>query len=601
VTARTGIACTLAFAALAMPATAQADLADGGFEHVPSAWTTPDVTGADVPLEACAHTAVCLTGADQFGAPLSGRQMARLGGPFQDEQEQQTPGEENVLRQSFRVPSGGFGIAYDLLTYDYRGLDKLTITVRDGSKVLAQKVVPAVGYDGSTLPPVPPPSPDTSRKATGWQLGTFDFSGTSEVGRLATFEVSLRAGDGQLGTWVDVDGGTVPIPVSVSAPGDPNFGVDVNAADGQTFFLIDGLAPGQQGCTRPGFTMRIPGAQGSPHLVFVGDQGMSKAFDTQPTGGPAEFKPDEAFFCLEGSGDLFVTYDDGSDHVVPVARVSKVDRAGRIYDRVKFDQLMNLPDADAAGARKGAAIGGATLRLQRLVDGGWEPVVSEAPGLNPPLNPETTNGDGHYQWSVPAGHYRVAATAPGYADATTPEFDGPTTLRDMDVPMEALNQPPPPEQGPPLIFIDPELLRLPPVPQAPPPTDRGFAGVGFATRIRVDRKGVATFKLRCPAGERACKGEIHGKTAVTVPRDASRRARQKTSRQLAVRAIRFRIDGPGQAKLRAKLSRKVVARLKRDSRLAVDLSIDAQDGAGNQTTTKAEVTFIYGKRKPTPR
>jgi NAD(P)H-hydrate repair Nnr-like enzyme with NAD(P)H-hydrate epimerase domain len=37
------------------------------------------------------------------------------------------------------------------------------------------------------------------------------------------------------------------------------------------------------------------------------------------------------------------------------------------------------------------------------------------------------------------------------------------------------------------------------------------------------------------------------------------------------------------------------------SPLAVDLSIGAQDGAGNQTTTKAEVTFTFGKRKGTPR
>ena len=123
-------------------------------------------------------------------------------------------------------------------------------------------------------------------------------------------------------------------------------------------------------------------------------------------------------------------------------------------------------------------------------------------------------------------------------------------------------------------------------------------GVGFATRIPVNAKGVATFNLRCPAGERACKGEIHGKTAITVPRDASRRARRAVGKQIPLRAIAFRIDRPGQAKLRTKLSRRVFARLKRQSRLAVDLAIDAQDGAGNQTTTKAEVIFTYGKRKP---
>jgi len=59
----------------------------------------------------------------------------------------------------------------------------------------------AIGHGGSTLPPVPPPLPDTSCKSIGWQLATFDFSGTSEVGKMAAVEVSLTAGDGQLGTW----------------------------------------------------------------------------------------------------------------------------------------------------------------------------------------------------------------------------------------------------------------------------------------------------------------------------------------------------------------------------------------------------------------
>jgi len=189
------------------------------------------------------------------------------------------------------------------------------------------------------------------------------------------------------------------------------------------------------------------------------------------------------------------------------------------------------------------------------------------------------------------------AGVPGYEDARTTEFDGPETLTGMDIPMEPLDQPPPPEQGPPLIIIDPESLRPPPIPQAQPPTDRAFAGVGFATRIPVDKKGVATFTLRCPAGEKACKGEIRGKTAITVPRDASRRARRKAGKQLSLRPIPFRIDGPGQATVRAKLTRKVFKRLKKTNRLAVDLAIDAQDGAGNLTTTKAEVTFTYDKRK----
>jgi Carboxypeptidase regulatory-like domain len=426
---------------------------------------------------------------------------------------------------------------------------------------------------------------------------TFDFSGTSAIGKRATFEVSVAGGgDAERGTWAYVDGRPgVPASVAASGHDDPQSGVTVITADGETSFLIDQRNQYQRSCARPRLTMTIPGVTGAPHVLFVEDNGTTKAFDTQQAG--SEFTAREDFLCVQGSGQLFVTYDDGTSHVVPVARVASFDRAGRIYDRVKFDQLMNLPHADAAGARAGAAIGGASVRLQQRVNGQWEPMVASASGLDPALNPETTNGDGHYQWSVPAGHYRVVASAPGYADARTPEFDGPTTLRDMDVAMEPLNQPPPPEQGPPLIIIDPELLRLPPVPQAPPPTDRAFAGVGFATRIPVDRKGVATFNLRCPAGERACKGEIRGKTAVTLPRDASRRERQSTGRQLSLRPIAFRIDGPGQARLRAKLSRKVFGRLRRQSRLPVDLSIDAQDGAGNLTTTKAEVTFTYGKKR----
>jgi len=65
----------------------------------------------------------------------------------------------------------------------------------------------------------------------------------------------------------------------------------------------------------------------------------------------------------------------------------------------------------------GHAVAGATVTLldASLASGPFSPVDPSGPGIEPAVNPETTQADGVFHWEVSPGYYEVSATAPGCA------------------------------------------------------------------------------------------------------------------------------------------------------------------------------------------
>ena len=98
------------------------------------------------------------------------------------------------------------------------------------------------------------------------------------------------------------------------------------------------------------------------------------------------------------TGDLLVSYDlvEGGDtqhFEVPLGGLVLIDPAGVVYDKAAFDEAKATGKSDDA-ARSDAAIEGATVRLQRRVDGEWRNVLSGDPGITPNVNPQVPGENG---------------------------------------------------------------------------------------------------------------------------------------------------------------------------------------------------------------
>jgi hypothetical protein len=137
--------------------------------------------------------------------------------------------------------------------------------------------------------------------------------------------------------------------------------------------------------------------------------------------------------------DLYVRYtlQDGSGSqtfIVPIGGLVLIDPQGVVYDASAYNAYIaqgQTPDE----ARAGAAIPGATVRLQRLVDGEFRNVLAGDPGIAPHVNPQITGADGRYQWDVAEGAYRVVVSAPGYETVNSRSVDIPPPVLDLHIPM----------------------------------------------------------------------------------------------------------------------------------------------------------------------
>ena len=124
----------------------------------------------------------------------------------------------------------------------------------------------------------------------------------------------------------------------------------------------------------------------------------------------------------------------------------KYDPAGVIYDRAQYD-AGRIAGKSAAEARTAAAIKGATVRLQREVDGEFRDVRSGDAGISPSADSQITGDGGGYQWNVAAGNYRVVVSKDGYETSTSQGVRVPPPVTDLHV---AMTRTAPPSDGNPL-------------------------------------------------------------------------------------------------------------------------------------------------------
>jgi Bacterial Ig-like domain (group 1) len=120
---------------------------------------------------------------------------------------------------------------------------------------------------------------------------------------------------------------------------------------------------------------------------------------------------------------------------IPIGGLALIDPQGVVYDGTRFDQAI-AGGQPADQARATAAIAGATVHLQRLVNGAFVNVLSGDPGITPNVNPQTTGANGIYQWDVQAGTYRVAVAAAGCQSRVSPSVDIPPPVLDLHIRMD---------------------------------------------------------------------------------------------------------------------------------------------------------------------
>jgi len=112
----------------------------------------------------------------------------------------------------------------------------------------------------------------------------------------------------------------------------------------------------------------------------------------------------------------------------------ETDPAGVVYDKAQYDGAKAAGSSDAE-ARAAAAIEGATVRLERKIDGEFRDVLSGDPGISPNENPQVTGENGRYQWNVSEGDYRVVVSQGAYETATSRGVHVPPAVTDRHVAM----------------------------------------------------------------------------------------------------------------------------------------------------------------------
>lgn len=385
--------------------------------------------------------------------PHDGSKMVRLGGPFNSSKQSQSL-HRYLLKQTFTVPSVDpvVKFTYNVFTFDYSGYDELRMRVRvldDDGQVVAQQIQGAFG-SGIDL------------KTTGWRGFSADLTGF-EGQQLRLVIDSGGTADSLFGFWAYIDGGDAPAPLpapTATVPPQPGGGATSlwSGADeaGNTEFQVPISQVSNLGGVLPlTLTFKIPVAAGavvsnvklrwSPR--FSSSCGSSKTVDaTGPVAGSYS-----ATIDVSCSGDLSLIYTvtEGAEvenFIVPYGGITLIDPQGIVHDKVGYDASVAAglsPDA----ARAANAISGAKVRLQRLTDGTWSNVLASDPGISPHINPQTTGGDGKFQWDVSGGTYRVQVTAPGYVPFTSEDYLIPPPKLDAHIGLSRTVAPLPPPSG----------------------------------------------------------------------------------------------------------------------------------------------------------
>lgn len=108
--------------------------------------------------------------------------------------------------------------------------------------------------------------------------------------------------------------------------------------------------------------------------------------------------------------------------------------SGTVYDQKLYASLTE-EGADPEAARCASALSGATVTLQRRVDGEFEAVAPDDRAISPNVNPELSDADGRYRWDLAAGRYRVRVVKEGYYPTVSRVAEVPPAVADLHVAM----------------------------------------------------------------------------------------------------------------------------------------------------------------------
>ena len=408
-----GLLAALLLALSASDQPAEAAIANPGFETGNlSGWTT----GATAEGITVVGTDVINAGQGVSQAPLEGNFMARLGNPTPAA----SPGQEigpNELVQQFNIDQPDVKFAYAIWTYDYTGYDGFSIDLRlvNSGAVIYSYSQQAWGSGG-----------DTSRKTTGWQI--VDIPVGQYQGQQARLTISAGGSrDTYYAFWAYVD--------SVGIGSEPSQVVD------KPGIMVDGHRPSSNpadktinvtrtpfgGSFRVDIPVACPDGSTPASVTLIVGTNPPTSVPLQPgtvVGGMTYFGGDVPS-PLGTRGQTFpmtlVVNCPGQTITILIGSVTLVDPSGFVTD-----------------ADTGDPIPEATVTLQRLDGGAWVTVnpyelVGGSPTIAPQVNPQLTDGVGHYGWDVIAGSYRVVVVAQGYVTQTSYAVTVPPPVTDLDV------------------------------------------------------------------------------------------------------------------------------------------------------------------------
>jgi hypothetical protein len=389
---------------------ASAAVTNRGFE-------TGDLTGW---TQGTVTESVTVMGSDTMAAgvvvtPLEGNYIARLGEAEPSAGESQPMG-PNELYQDFTITENALRFAYNIWTYDYTGFDEFRWEVRltDTDTVIGTDQTQAWGLNG-----------DTSRKTSGWQVVQINTAGYQ--GRPARLFFSARGTfDSLYATWVYIDSAEETLATGV---------IDYSG------IKVNGFSPSRSSQTQTIFLTRPPGTGTNTFAVpIVCPDGSDPISVDLIVSGPDSYL--QTYAMSKDGDDIWeVTFPTPPGSPGDTFTMTLRINCGGTIITVTIGSLTLIdPSGFVTDAVTSVAIPEATVTLQRLDGGTWADVNPyetagdpPLPTIKPQVNPQLTDGDGHYGWDVVAGTYRVVVAKEGYATQTSESVTVPPPVTDLNI------------------------------------------------------------------------------------------------------------------------------------------------------------------------
>ncbi|MCJ7510620.1 MAG: carboxypeptidase-like regulatory domain-containing protein [Dehalococcoidia bacterium] len=348
-------------------------------------------------------------------SPLEGNYMARLGEsePSADESQPMGP---NELYQDFTITENALRFAYNIWTYDYTGYDEFSWEVRltDTDTVIGTDQTQAWGLED-----------DISRKTSGWRIVQINTSGYQ--GQSVRVSFSARGTiDQRYAFWVYIDSAEEALASGV---------IDYSG------IKVNGFSPSQSSQTQTIFLAGRPSTGNNTIAVpIVCPDGKDPTGADLIVSGPDSYL--QTYAMTKDGGTIWeVTFPtppgtEGDTFTLTL----RINCGGTIITVTIGSLTLIDPSGFVTDAVTSAAIPGATVTLQRLDGSTWadaNPYETAgdppSPKIKPQVNPQLTDGDGHYGWDVAAGTYRVVVEKEGYATQTSASVVIPPPVTNLNI------------------------------------------------------------------------------------------------------------------------------------------------------------------------